>query len=403
MSIEVQENQPGQSDSQFGTVALTIDPTAPDQSLHCKDQELEADQEPSEREDLQTRIDKIKSALGTRQASRMAVFTVGDVLRKAKEDEISKEDYLTLVMKSGLKSISNADNYIRVAEDIKLRSLKDVEHLPVTVGALIDLVPWKQPELRACIKAGVMHPDVTRSELREWISKHRGKGSTSSSRRLVLEVYTVDAGWKDEDTDAIEQALAQFRVRISLVRPLTPEEKYLKAMGSWYKKVLKYAGTLARARVKAVKKSKGKGNWHFAKDEVDIPPDAGFDRIELVLDTVGLLDEFEGIRESALHKFDQPEAPDDVEAVDPVEQFAELERQIKASKERRKSAKRKDHDKRIEAEFEELEQKLGDRFDRKLGLIKLRDMAKKQEANPEDAELLKEFEALATKPTPRLD
>lgn len=100
-------------------------------------------------------------------AQRRSIFELGDLLILAK-DELSKSDFAKAVKSSGLNSISNANNYIRVAESVILKDKDIQKHLPMTVGALIDLAAWKKEEIGAAIKDGVLHPSSERAKLRAW-------------------------------------------------------------------------------------------------------------------------------------------------------------------------------------------------------------------------------------------
>jgi hypothetical protein len=98
---------------------------------------------------------------------RLTVYTLGDLLLKA-EAELTKEDFLSVIKLSGLKSKQNAQNYMRVARHEFLRRPGIVEYLPTTVGALIDLAAWSVSEIQGAIRDGVLHPQSERVKLRKW-------------------------------------------------------------------------------------------------------------------------------------------------------------------------------------------------------------------------------------------
>ena len=179
MTATVVENEtPSGADSASYGVTAIINPSVNDEGTLVinTDPNDEGTYAVSENTDLQTLIDEIKADLQEmREGQVTLIFSVGKKLREAKEDGIGPKNYEIAVKQSGLHSISNANNYIRVSDNGRFTRRDIRDHLPVTVGALIDLVKWSEDELRKCIAAGVLHPDATRGELRGWISEHRGK------------------------------------------------------------------------------------------------------------------------------------------------------------------------------------------------------------------------------------
>ena len=162
--------------------------------------------------------------------------------------------------------------------------------------------------------------------------------ATHSIRKLVLEVYTQELDWKEEDTVAVEQALAHFGTRVHLVRPMTPHEKYLNAMSRWTTKVNGHIVKSVRRLVAVYKKTQSKGWNKEWKTELKLAPDADVERIKWVLDFIGQPDRFETFRDNALASVEPPEPPEDGDAVDPVEQFDEFKKQVQVLKNRRKEA-----------------------------------------------------------------
>ena len=142
-------------------------------------------------------------------AQRRSIFELGDLLILAK-DELSKSDFAKAVKSSGLNSISNANNYIRVAESVILKDKDFQKHLPMTVGALIDLAAWKKDEIGAAIKDGVLHPSAERAKLRAW-KEVRTPRLTHPLQVQVLRLEAL-AGVR------FKYALAELRNRIERVR-----------------------------------------------------------------------------------------------------------------------------------------------------------------------------------------
>lgn len=168
--------------------------------------------------DLEVRISQIKTVMGRLLDARSVVFEVGDLLTQAK-DEFGKQDYEVLLKKTGLRSTKNANNYIRVAASDVLRKTKFHNHLPVTVGALIDLVKWTEEEIRNCIKAGVMHPDATRAELSKW-----KKPSKETDKLPVIRLVPTRAFHNDEEEAEAYLTLKQFAQRYDFEVPARPEK-----------------------------------------------------------------------------------------------------------------------------------------------------------------------------------
>jgi hypothetical protein len=100
------------------------------------------------------------------------VFEIGDLLLKAKE-ALSAKHFVAVIRRSGLKSKSNAENYMRVASKTILRQLDRGHNLPHGVGALIDIAAWSDEEITQARDCGALTPDATRKTLNEWIELHR--------------------------------------------------------------------------------------------------------------------------------------------------------------------------------------------------------------------------------------
>jgi hypothetical protein len=57
---------------------------------------------------------------------------------------------------------------MRVARDEFLRRPEIFKHLPVAVGALIDLAAWSNSEIKEAIRQKIIHPQSERAKLRQW-------------------------------------------------------------------------------------------------------------------------------------------------------------------------------------------------------------------------------------------
>jgi hypothetical protein len=244
--------------------------------------------------------------------AQATVFEIGDLLAYAKR-ELYDEDYGRVVAETGLRSTSNADNYIRVAAAKPLRKEEFRQHLPVGVGALIDLATWEEDQIRKCIDDGVMHHDATRQELKGWATKHRGDEGETPKAKPVLVVYAV-GDWTEDDTLAIMDALARYpdndeeHPRLKLDRPLTPEQKYDQQLARWWERVMDHIRKAARRSVRQAKKGRkgGKAVWAFYDEETRIPDDADEQHIRSVLETIGRPDVYDSLREDAMAAIEQP-------------------------------------------------------------------------------------------------
>lgn len=323
MTTHTETTNPGQSDSQHQIVSKTIDytekgnalddvgiteapPTQPGaeetEALQRKDQQPEWVQQANEI------VVGIKNDLKSLRDNRAFVFAIGDKLIKAKNLGAQKP-YEYIVAASGLKSTSNADNYVRAANAPYLRDKSFQDHLPVTVGALIDLVKWSKDELKACIAAGVMHPDATRRELSSWVSEYRGD-ETERKAKPVLMVYSAKTSWTDEDQKELENLLGAMVGAgvIKIVRPLSDREKYTNAMGGWLKRVNSHLVKSVRKLISVYRKTKKDKKWNKEwKAELDLQPDADEQVIRYALDLIGQEDRYEQLRDEALAAVEQPD------------------------------------------------------------------------------------------------
>lgn len=103
---------------------------------------------------------------------KRTVFEIGDLLIEA-ADILSKNKFGIAVKTSGLKSKQTANNYMRVARSGCLRKPEVFEHLPVAVGALIDLAAWSDGEIAEGIRTRVIHAQSERKKLQKWIQSFR--------------------------------------------------------------------------------------------------------------------------------------------------------------------------------------------------------------------------------------
>lgn len=109
-------------------------------------------------------VDKINERFGNQTRS---IFDTGDILVEAKQALVDK-DFREVVKATGIKTFKTADNYMRVARNEYLRKPGIFEHLPPTVGTLIDLAVWEEEMLLKAIKADWLNPQATRSDLHAW-------------------------------------------------------------------------------------------------------------------------------------------------------------------------------------------------------------------------------------------
>ncbi len=103
-------------------------------------------------------------------SQRRSLFDLGDLLL-SEQDELSKTNFKKAVKASGLKSDVTANNYMRVANSKHLRDPAIINHLPTTVGALIDLAAWDPRELRKAADESILTPSTKRSMLKKWRSQ----------------------------------------------------------------------------------------------------------------------------------------------------------------------------------------------------------------------------------------
>ncbi len=147
-------------------------------------------------------------------SQRRSLFDLGDLLLSA-QDELSKTNFKKAVKASGLKSDVTANNYMRVANSKHLRDPAIINHLPTTVGALIDLAAWDPRELRKAADEGILTPSTKRSMLKKWRSQLHdgflGRDQLKSAREAlndgIIVGYVIahrDFGYKTKIVPAAE-------------------------------------------------------------------------------------------------------------------------------------------------------------------------------------------------------
>jgi hypothetical protein len=99
--------------------------------------------------------------------TRDVIEQIGTALAQA-HGELTRKEYRKLRLTLNLGSMSTARNYRRVCEKRILWTDGIKEHLPTSIGARIDLAAWDDEEIDEAGDAGVIKPDATRKELRDW-------------------------------------------------------------------------------------------------------------------------------------------------------------------------------------------------------------------------------------------
>ena len=162
--------------------------------------------EPAKRANQQTIdqwISKIDETIGSH---RRNIFEFGDLLLAA-ESELSKSAFKKVLKASGLRSDSNANNYMRVAECKHLRDPKIQNHLPSTLGVLIDLAGpnWGPKAIKMAIEEGVLHPGAQRAKLKKWYDRKlelvSGKAAYLDLQRSIEDGVEVACIIANKNTD----------------------------------------------------------------------------------------------------------------------------------------------------------------------------------------------------------
>lgn len=128
--------------------------------------------------------DRINERFGNQTRS---IFDTGDILVEAKQSLVDK-DFREVVKATGIKTFKTADNYMRVARNEYLRKPGIFEHLPPTIGTLIDLAVWEEEMLLKAIETKWLCPQATRSDLNSWYMAtkfNRGPGHKNKSDGYV--------------------------------------------------------------------------------------------------------------------------------------------------------------------------------------------------------------------------
>lgn len=140
-------------------------------------------------------IDRINQRFSNQRSS---IFDTGDILVEARQT-LTDKDFREVVKATGLRSFSNADNYMRVAKHEFLRKPGIFEHLPPTVGALIDMACWDEEQLLKAIKEGFLHPLAKRRALNSWLMDEMMRPYTRTKPEPYTDVIVghiiVDKGY----------------------------------------------------------------------------------------------------------------------------------------------------------------------------------------------------------------
>jgi hypothetical protein len=206
----------------------------------------------------------------------------------------------------------------KIGSDRRLADANVQSILPPHHSILYELANLNDAEFNAAVEQKVIHPKATRKEIVAWRKSLRGEGSKSGSVALPktitygLKITSLMSRPERGRLDSELLALCE-RFGIELIRRATEEEKaidrYERQMGAWSKRVNDRIMRYARKRVAELKKrtlASGKV-WGFLEDEISIDCRDGVERVCQVLDTVGIPDELEKLRERATHDEPMPE------------------------------------------------------------------------------------------------
>jgi len=171
-------------------------------------------------------VEKIDGAIGN---NLLAVFAVGNIIVAAK-NELPKDGYRQVIARSGIKSVSTANNYKRVAEKLEFKDPDVARHLPPTVGVLIDLVKWSKEQLMRAIEEKILTPAASRKNLKKWKKETFPEPSTAKDKDGRLVAYVIahrdynseqmgDASEAEDDT-----TLANF---IHEINAFSPDQRFL--------------------------------------------------------------------------------------------------------------------------------------------------------------------------------
>jgi hypothetical protein len=165
--------------------------------------------------------DKVIASLKKQTGS---IFETADLLAEAEQKLVHvRNEFKKVWQKAGLKSKSNVENYIRIAKAKYLRKPEFLPHLPVTVGALIDLAnseKWSEEAIKACINARVMSPGCTRETLKKWINK-------STPEAQAAEQVSAELGSEQEATEQVPTQVYEVAFVVYVHRSLTKKDRVL--------------------------------------------------------------------------------------------------------------------------------------------------------------------------------
>ena len=239
----------------------------------------------------------------------------------------------------------------QIGADQRLQSPRVKKLLPPSYSIIYDVKLLEDEDFKTAFKEGIVHPDLKRADLRNWLEKRSAQDEASKPRPFSLPIEFFAAIKLSERLPSdqlerldgmLEQIQSDFKAEI--VRPRDPMERYLNAMGRYHKRVENRMRIGARRMVREVKQQRLKANrkWGLIWEETDIDWDADQDRIQEVLDNIGRSDALSKLREVAEKEAKEPSPPENPycsEVVVTDRQREEFERQLSERRERRKATK----------------------------------------------------------------
>ena len=192
--------------------------------------------------------------------------------------------------------------------------------LPPNYTIVYEIAKLHQADLAAAVETGIINHRMTRADILAWVAERNSTGGKTFTevKPLIIGTLQVSPGYDETRIAQLEKDLEKLRAKygFSLERPHNPLEA---AQHRFMQQVNDYIRKHARQFMKDLKTRKLNGAglklsatdkkklWAYADDEVEIAPDASWDRVQSVLEFVGNADQFERIRDEALVLHGVPE------------------------------------------------------------------------------------------------
>lgn len=254
------------------------------------------------------KVDKFAQEIGARWTATVdAILAVASscaeadmVLNEAEKEELGKRLPFNASTYSKLKTIGRHKG---------LSDLKSV--LPPSYSIIYEIAKMKDGHFSHAIIEGIIRPDVTRQELKEWLLGQRPVSTVMMKTELLVGTVKLKGQRPEEEVIGFAKELDSFCTsrEAIVVRKLMPEERYGRAFDAFIEAQQAFVRRAVKKMVAEFERKKRRSKEPMGVWEEELRIDKFTTEAELqdILHHIGREDELEGLKRQAEAACDSPD------------------------------------------------------------------------------------------------